>query len=118
MIIHHSITIYRSLATIFVLIAALLLVAGCGGTKVADIQNGLDKFKDQQTTLSGTVTETLALPFVHKGAYQLDDGTGKIWVIPDGDVPARGDKVKVTGTVRVGVEIAGRRFGSVLMAAK
>jgi hypothetical protein len=98
--------------------AAVVLIIGCGGTKLADIQNELEKFKDKQVTLSGKVSETLALPFVHKGAYQLDDGTGKIWVVPAGDVPARGEKVKVTGTVRVGVEIAGKSFGTVLMEGK
>ena len=98
-----------------VVIAILFLAAGCGGTKVADIQNSLDKFKDQEITLGGKVVETLTLPFIRKGAYQLDDGSGRIWVIPEGDVPARGDKVKVMGTVRAGVEIAGKNFGVVLM---
>jgi len=96
----------------------LLLLIGCGATKIGDIQNDLDKFKKQQVTLSGEVVEVLSLPFIHKGAYQLADGTGKLWVIPSGDIPARGEKVKVTGTVEAGVEIAGKHLGAVLMEEK
>ena len=54
----------------------LLIFIGCGATKIGNIQNQLDKYKDQRVTLSGEVVEVLSLPFVHKGAYQLDDGTG------------------------------------------
>lgn len=97
------------------LIVILLMFTGCGATKVGDIKSELDKFKDQQVTLSGEVVETLSIPFVHKGAYQLDDGTGRIWVIPSGKVPSRGDKVKVTGNIKVGVEVVGKKLGVVLM---
>jgi len=93
----------------------LLLLIGCGGPKIVNIENELDKFKDKQVTLSGEVAEVLSLPFVHKGAYQLDDGTGKIWVIPSDKIPSRGDKVKVTGKVASGIEVAGKRLGVVLM---
>jgi len=100
------------------LTSILLLLTGCGATKIGDIQSDLDKFKDQQITLSGEVIEVLSLPFIHKGAYQLDDGTGKLWVIPSDNIPSRGERVEVTGTVTVGVEIAGKRLGTVLMEGK
>jgi len=118
MFIYHNIKNFYSSILICGLAFILLLMAGCGATKVGDIRNELDKFKDQQVTLSGEVVETLSIPFVHKGAYQLDDGTGRIWVIPSGNIPARGDKVNVTGTIEVGVEIAGKSLGVVLMEEK
>ncbi len=118
MTIHCNIKSYYIAILLCGLTTILLLLAGCGATKVGDIQNDLDKFKDQQITLSGKVVETLSIPFVHKGAYQLDDGTGKLWVIPSGDIPVRGDKVKVTGTVKIGMEIAGNSLGVVLMEGK
>lgn len=102
----------RLVLTVFV---AALLCQGCGATKVSDITQNVDNFKDRHVSLRGKVVETLALPFVHRGAYQLDDGTGKLWIIPAGDVPERGKQLRVTGTVRSGFEIAGRRLGLVLL---
>lgn len=115
MIIYRNIKIHYTAILLCVFIITTLLLTGCGTTKVGNIKNELDKFKDQQVTLSGEVVEVLSLPFVHKGAYQLDDGTGKIWVIPSDNIPTRGDKVKVTGKLKGGVEIAGKSLGMVLV---
>lgn len=118
MFIYHNIKNFYSSILIYCLAFILLLLTGCGATKIGNLQDNLDKFENQQVTLSGEVVETLSIPFIHKGAYQIDDGTGKIWVVSSDNIPARGDKVRVTGTVKVGVEIAGKNFGMVLMEEK
>lgn len=118
MTVYCNIKSYRSYILLCGSIIILLLIAGCGPTKIEDIQNKSDKFKDQQVTLRGEVIEVLSIPFVHKGAYQIDDSTGKIWVIPSGNIPTRGDKVTVTGTVKIGVEFAGKHLGVVLIEEK
>ena len=48
------------------------------------------------------------------GIYQINDGTGNIWVKPSGKIPFKGDRVTVTGKIKVGVSISGRSFGVIL----
>jgi len=94
-----------------------ILINGCSSTKILDVRNNIEEFKDQQVTLNGEVTETLAIPFIRTGVYQLDDGSDRIWVLSAKNVPERGNRVVVTGTVTVGVELAGKRFGVMIKEA-
>ena len=89
----------------------LILANSCSSTKILNIKNNIEEFKDQKVTLSGKVTETLSIPFVRTGIYQLDDESDQIWVLSAKNVPERGNRVIVTGTVTVGIELAGKRFG-------
>ena len=89
----------------------LILANSCSSTKILNIKNNIEEFKDQKVTLSGKVTETLSIPFVRTRIYQLDDGSDQIWVLSAKNVPERGNRVIVTGTVTVGIELAGKRFG-------
>jgi hypothetical protein len=90
---------------------------GCGepATDIAEIQKDAARFTEEEVIVEGEVIETLALPFVKPGAYLIDDGTGKLWIIRDGAIPRRGDTVKVKGTVAVSFEIGGEQLGTVLM---
>ena len=92
----------------------LILVNSCSSTKILNIKNNVEKFKDQEVTLNGEVTETLSIPFVRTGVYQLDDGSDRIWVLSAKNIPKRGNQVMVTGTVTVGVELGGKRFGVII----
>ena len=89
----------------------LILASSCANPKILNIKNNIEEFKNQEVTLNGEVIETLAIPFVRTGAYQLDDGSGRIWVLSAKNVPERGNQVIVTGTITVGVELGGKRFG-------
>ena len=98
-------------------IAALLLLAlgfliqGCVATKIATIQQNIDLYKDQQISIRGTVTETLTVPGVKIGVYQIKDSSGQIWVVSSGQIPKRGETVQVKGTVSTGIEVLGKKFG-------
>jgi hypothetical protein len=46
-----------------------------------------------------------------KGGYQMEDGTGQIYVISGKGIPSRGSKVEVTGKVSPGVELLGTPVG-------
>ena len=89
----------------------LILASSCANPKILNIKNNIQEFKNQEVTLNGKVLETIAIPFVRTGAYQLDDGSGRIWVLSAKNVPKRGNQVIVTGTITVGVELGGKRFG-------
>lgn len=91
----------------------------CAATvRIADIKNSPNRFHDKKVTISGTVDETITLPILGVGVYQLNDGTGKIWVKPTEVTPVKGDRVMVTGTIKVSLTISGRSFGLILIESK
>ena len=96
------------------LLALGFLIQGCVATKIATIQQNIDLYKDQQISIRGTVTETLTVPGVKIGVYQIKDSSGQIWVVSSVQIPKRGERVQVKGTVSTGIEVLGKKFGTVI----
>lgn len=101
------------------LIAAALVLAGCKDNdriKISSILERPDKYMDRNVTVAGEVTRTYALNLfiAEAGAYQIDDGTGKIWVITRTGVPREGAQVGLKGHVGSGVRIGSEMFGAVI----
>jgi len=93
-----------------------LVVLSCAASvSIGEIKNSPQRFHDKKVTVAGTVDETLTLPILGVGVYLLNDGTGKIWVKPKNNMPEKGDRVYVTGTIKVGLAISGRSFGLILI---
>lgn len=99
-------------------ILIIVLMQCAASVRIADIRNTPSRFHDKKVTLSGTVDETITLPILGVGVYQLNDGTGTIWVKPKEMTAEKGDHVRVTGTIRVGLTISGRSFGLILIESK
>lgn len=101
-----------------VLLGAALLLTGCedGRTRISSILGHPDEFMDREVLIGGTVTKTYAADLVitKAGAYQVDDGTGKIWVIATNGVPREGQTVALKGTVAGGLRIGRESLGAVL----
>jgi len=98
----------------FALALAAVLLAGCPqGTTIRDIQNDPSRFRDKEVSISGRVVTSFGA--AGEGAYEVDDGTGRIWVLTSqGGVPGQGAQVRVSGRVSSGVTFAGRSFATVL----
>ncbi len=98
----------------FALALVALVALGCAeGTTVAEINRDPGRFRDKQVSITGQVVTSFGA--AGEGAYQVDDGTGRIWVLTErGGVPGQGARVRVTGRVTTGVTFAGRSFGVVL----
>jgi hypothetical protein len=80
-------------------LALLVFVAGCTTTK--------------DVTVAGQVVTSFGA--MNQGAFELDDGTGRLWVWSGGfGVPSQGAHVAVTGRVQSGAAIGGRFFANVL----
>lgn len=97
-----------------VLMAVLLLigvlVVGCSSrTKISKILNNPDSYLNKDVTIAGVVTKTYAVNLIitQAGAYQLDDGSGQIWVITHTSVPKEGSKVGLKGTVSDKIDLLG-----------
>ena len=71
------------------------------------------RYAGNDVTIRGTVSG--AFSALGNGIFQIDDGTGSIWVYSQNfGVPGNGDKVSVTGRVEQGIAVGGRSFGVIL----
>jgi hypothetical protein len=102
------------------LVAGLALIAalsGCERTKISDINRDPGQYANKDVTIAGQVTSAFGV--LGQGAFEVDDGTGKLWVLSQGfGVPAQGAKVAVTGRIQSGVTAAGRSFANILRETK
>ena len=92
-----------------VLLLSAVLLAACAPLTIGRITADPSRFQNRSVRVSGTVTNSVGL--LGKGGYQLDDGTGKIYVISGKGVPSRGSRVTVTGRVSPGAEVLGTPVG-------
>ena len=102
-------------------LAALLLMAmglaSCERTKIGDILADPGSFKGKEVSIAGQVTNSMggSIGPISAGAYEIDDGTGKLWVISkERSAPSKGAHIGVKGHVSQSVTIMGRNFGTVL----
>jgi len=66
----------------------------------------------KEVGIAGRVTDSYG--FAGAGAYEIDDGTGRIWVATKHGVPSRGSQVGAKGYVHNGFSFNGRSFGTVM----
>jgi hypothetical protein len=95
-----------------ILAGALALTACPSKTTIAKINQNPSRYQNQQVGLIGTVTDSYGV--LGNGIYELDDGTGRIWVMTTRGVPTKGTRVGVSGHVHTGVSFGGRTYGLVL----
>ena len=99
---------------IIMTLGIMVLVAGCSYAKISDIKANPSQYEGKVVTVSGTVNETYWLSILSTGAYQIDDGSGTIWVVVEKAPPAKGEKTTVKGKVTTAVTIGDRSFGTVI----
>ena len=107
--------LWRSLSLIA--LAGLVFASGCTTTKISTINNDPASYMTKDVTVAGQVVTSYGASFgtLSQGAFELDDGTGRLWVWSSGfGVPNQGARVIVTGRVQAGVAIGGRFFTNVL----
>ena len=101
---------------VVVVLSALLLTA-CPRTSIDKINRDPGRFVNREVTIAGRVTNSFGA--LGSGVYQLDDGTGQMWVFSQSfGVPANGAKLAVTGTVGQGFSFGGRSFAIILRQTK
>ncbi len=92
-----------------VLACAAAAPAALAKTTINKINGDPGKYYNKKVTIEGTVTDSYGV--LGEGAYELDDGTGRIWVVTERTVPSRGAKVGAKGRVFSGPALRGRTFG-------
>ena len=95
---------------------SVVLLAGCAGaTKIKMIKDAPGKYNEQHVTVKGKVVQTYAVPFLGQSLVRIDDGSGRIWIKPEGKVPFEGENVKVKGKLKVGLTIANKNLGFIVI---
>ena len=101
------------------LVGVIFASVGCSGVKVSDILENPSNYEGKEVSVSGTVTDRywIDLLGLKAGAYQIDDGSGEIWIITKQEPPAKGGKASSKGTVSSAGKIGDRSFGTVINEA-
>jgi hypothetical protein len=94
------------------LACTLLLTACPQQTTISKLQNDPARYRNKEVALTGRVTNSFGA--LRYGAYELDDETGRVWVLTERGVPERGARVGTVGKFINGVTWGGRTFGSAL----
>ena len=105
--------VLKKAAIFFVVLGGTLLLTACPSqTNIAKINADPDRYRGKEVGIAGRVTDSYGAAGV--GAYEIDDGTGKIWVATRRGVPSRGAQVGAKGYVRNGFSFGGRSYGTVM----
>jgi hypothetical protein len=105
--------------SIGIILAMMLSISGCTKTnKISDITGNSAQYDGKTVNISGDVGNTLWDAVSGRGAYQVDDGTGTIWVVTSNEPPAKGVKVSVTGTVSPAFTFGETALGTVVNETK
>ena len=97
----------------FLLIPAALLLSSCGTTKIGRVLADPTHYQNRNVTVEGNVTQAVGA-FV-AGLYQVEDETGKIYVLSTrSGVPSKGARVQVKGNVTPGLNFMGKSWGTAI----
>jgi hypothetical protein len=103
----------KKAAVFFVLLTGTLLLTACPSqTNIAKINRDPGHYRNKEVGIAGRVTDSYGV--LGAGAYEIDDGTGRMWVATRRGVPSRGSHVGAKGYIHSGFSFAGRSFGTVL----
>ena len=94
------------------LIMGFALIA-CERMKIGEINSDPGRFMNKEVAVAGKVTQSIGA--LGKGIYQVDDGTGRLWVLANGrGVPSRGARVGVKGHITPTVTFLGINYATVM----
>ena len=103
----------KKIGTASLVLAAVLLLTACPSqTTISRINADPGRYRNKEVAIVGNVTDSYGV--LGNGAYEIDDGTGRIWVVTRRGVPSRGARVGAKGRVYTGFNWGGRNFGTVL----
>jgi len=89
-----------------------LALTGCPERiRIGDIERDPGRYFDKEVTVAGRVVRSYGA--AGAGVYEVDDGTGKIWVATEKyGVPGKDAYIGVTGRIVPGVTWGGRTYGN------
>ena len=88
-----------------VLASAMFVLVGCEQKTINQILAEPQRYANRDVGITGNVVRSFSV--LGTGAYQVDDGTGKIWVVAKKNVPREGARVGVKGKIQDGFNLGG-----------
>ena len=106
----------RRARTTMMLGMVLVGLSACSrATQIKDLLDKPQEYDGKTVRVKGTVTQSVGV--LGTGAYELDDGTGKIYVIAKGQgVPRQGAKTKAEGRFESVFSILGRTVAAIVLS--
>lgn len=93
----------------FFLSLLLLLPAACASrTEIRQILADPRTYEGKTVTIDGEVANSFSLVVIKY--FELNDGTGTLGVVSDKPLPAKGQRLKVTGQVRQAFSLGDRNI--------
>jgi hypothetical protein len=113
--------LFRNWAIIAVLfgLLSLFVLSGCKETRVDEISRVLadpSSYSQKDVVVAGRVTRVLdpSSGLLNLAAYQVEDKSGKIWVVSHSGAPSVGSEVGVKARIRQDFNLGGELLGAVL----
>src|SRR5437667_1783144 len=102
----------RALYFVLILAAGFLLMA-CEHARISQINADPGRYMNKEVAVAGNVTQSIGA--FGKGIYQVDDGTGRLWVLANvRGVPSKGARVGVKGYVKPTITFLGINYATVM----
>jgi hypothetical protein len=94
------------------------VLGGCASTvRIGDLMAAPQRYDGQTVQVEGTVTRSAGV--LGMGGYELDDGTGQIFVVAQsGGVPVQGARTRVKGRFQSIFSVAGRSVAAIMQEAQ
>jgi len=94
----------------------LVGLTGCSRTiRIRDLLDRPQEYDGKTVQVEGTVTQSAGI--LGTGAYEIDDGTGRIYVIAQGQgVPREGAKTKAKGRFESLFSLLGRTMAAIVQS--
>jgi hypothetical protein len=104
---------FRNVAFLVTILFGTLLLTACPSqTNISKINADPGRYRGKEVGIVGRVTDSYGV--LGNGAYEIDDGTGRIWVATRRGIPSRGSQVGTKGYVHNGFSFGGRSYGTVI----
>ncbi len=93
----------RRVLALGVLLAGVAAGAAACAQSIQKVMADPSRYRDREVTISGRVIDSYSI--AGRGAYHVEDRTGRLWVVSDRGVPRTGASVKTKGTIREGINL-------------
>lgn len=105
-------TNHRISLSLLLLIGTLFFTACPQSTTISKIMADPGRYRNKEVSIAGRVTDSYGV--LGKGTYEIDDGTGRMWVATTRGIPSRGSHVGAKGHILSGGSFGGRSYSTFL----
>jgi hypothetical protein len=94
---------YTRVATLAAVMGIALLLVACEQQTINQIKAEPDRYAKHEVAIVGKVVRSYSI--LGWGAYEVEDGTGKLWVVSEKGVPRTGARIVVKGKIKDGFNL-------------